>query len=518
MNQAGAALRRESFDVTNTGMLKGASADPCVMVIFGAGGDLTRRDLLPSVFELHRKQLLPATFAVIGFSRSPWGSDRFRQEMRTAVMEHCENCAGGPAHWDDLARRLSFVSGDAESDPDDDYAALAREIARVQTEFGIEDNVFFHLAVPPGLFGTIASRLGASGLARSDAGWRRLVVEKPFGENRESAHQLDRQLRAIFDEEQIYRIDHFLGKESVQNMLVFRFANPGFEPIWNRNYIDHVQITVAESLGIGSRGGFYDAIGVVRDMVQNHLLHLLCLTAMEPPARYAAASLRAETLKVLDAIAPINVRTDCVVGQYGSGRIADEQVRAYREEESVAEDSTTSTFAALKLLINNWRWAGVPFYLRTGKRMSQKVAEVTVCFKPTPHMMFPLDQETGALSNILTFRLQPDEGILQTFLAKQPGAEICLRPVTMHFGYDSAFGVEHPPSAYQWLLLDAMHGNQTLFPHAEWISKAWSLLDPVVAAAESHGTTTFPNYAAGSWGPAEATALLQREGREWIVL
>lgn len=505
-------MQRNPFTVSCTGLKKGQPPEPCAIVIFGASGDLARRELIPSLYALYAEQLLPEPCLIMGFARTGWDDETFRRTMYNVVSntpQFRQDC------WRQFARSLYYHRADY-GDPKS-YDALHERLRRTfpgDDRMGV--NLLLHLAVPPSVYSTIIERLSAEP-AHDVHGWRRVIIEKPFGQDQASAETLDRQLQSAFREEQIYRIDHYLGKETVQNMLVFRFANPGFEPIWNRNYIDHVQITVAESIGIGSRAGFYDATGVVRDMVQNHLLQLLCLTAMEPPASYAATSLRAETLKLLDSVAPLNVHTDCVAGQYGSGRITDETVRAYREEEQVPEDSTTPTFVALKLLVNNWRWVGVPFYLRTGKRMAQKIAEVTVCFKPTPHLMFPLDHEADALSNLLTFRLQPDEGILQTFLAKQPGAEICLRPVTMHFDYASTFDVAHLPSAYQWLLLDVMRGDQTLFPHAEWIAKAWSLLDPVVAAADSQGEA-FPNYAAGSWGPPEAEALLQREGREWIML
>ena len=507
-------MRGNPFTVSCTGLKKGAPPDPCTVIIFGASGDLARRELLPSLYALYEEQLLPDPCTIIGLARTEWNDETFRTAMHDAVKDAPRF---HPDRWRQFAKSLYYHRadyGDQES-----HVALHQRIHRtLPGDDRLLANMLFHLAVPPSVYSLIIERLGAGPLTHDNHGWRRVIIEKPFGHDEASAEALDRQLQDVFREEQIYRIDHYLGKETVQNMLVFRFANPGFEPIWNRNYIDHVQITVAENLGIGSRGRFYDATGVVRDMVQNHLLHLLCLTAMEPPAQYTAASLRAETRKVLDAVASINVDTDCIVGQYGPGRIAEERVCAYREEEHVAAESITPTFVALKLLVNNWRWVGVPFYLRTGKRMARKVAEVTVCFKPTPHSMFPLDQEVDALSNTLTFRLQPEEGILQTFLAKQPGAEICLRPVTMHFDYDSAFGVEHPPSAYQWLLLDALRGDQTLFPNAKWIAKAWSLVDPVVAAAGSQGAAAFPNYAAGSWGPQEAERLLQRDGRQWVML
>jgi glucose-6-phosphate 1-dehydrogenase len=498
--------------VEQRGLQQGPPADPCLMVIFGATGDLTRRELIPSLFELHAKGLLPRPFAVIGFSQGTWDTATFREHMRRAVELNC----GHLRTWDAFAERLSFVRGDVTSPPGDAYAALSDEIARVQSSLAIPSNVLFHLAVPPALFGIIANRLGAAGLAASDRGWRRLVVEKPFGRDRATAGALDRQLRDVFGEEQIYRVDHFLGKETVQNMLVFRFANPSFEPVWNRNYIDHVQITVAEDIGIGTRAAFYEQTGVVRDMVQNHLFQLLCMTAMEPPLRFDAVSLRDETVKVLEAV---NVSlVDAVRGQYGEGTVDGQRAPGYREEDGVPPDSVTPTYAALELTLDNWRWADVPFYLRTGKRMTRKLSEVAIQFKPTPHVMFSGADGRPSQHGTLVFELQPDEGIVQTFAAKQPGPGLSVRPVTMRFGYAEAFGVEEPPRAYAWLLLDAMQGDQTLFARADWIDRAWQIIDPIVERWSSEPKENFPNYAAGSAGPAAAGHLIQRTGRRWRKL
>jgi glucose-6-phosphate 1-dehydrogenase len=504
------------FGVEERGLRRGDPVEPCVMVIFGATGDLTRRELLPSLFELHRKQLLPERFAVIGFSQGEWDSAAFRREMRRAVDASC----GGTPDWESFAERLSFVRGDAASAPPDGYAALIAEIDRVRARFDIPANVLFHMAVPPSLFGTIAARLGASGLSRSDEGWRRLVVEKPFGRDRTSAQDLDRQLQHVFGEDQIYRIDHFLGKETVQNMLVFRFANPSFEPVWNRNYIDHVQITVAEDIGIGTRAAFYEQTGVVRDMVQNHLLQLLCMTAMEPPVSYEATSLRNETVKVLDAInvVPVDIDGGAVRGQYGPGEHSGKPVPGYRQEPGVPHDSATSTFAAIKLTLDNWRWAGVPFYLRTGKRLARKLTEVAIVFKPTPHRMFRGAGIRPEHHSVLVFELQPNEGIVQTLAAKQPGPDLAVRTVTMNFGYAEAFGVEEPPRAYAWLLLDVMQGDQTLFARADWIDKAWQIVDPIVQRWSAEPPAHVPNYAGGSAGPDASLEMLQRDGRRWRPL
>ena len=503
-------------EVERPNVRRGIPADPCVMVIFGAAGDLTRTELLPSLYELHRKQLLPDAFAVIGFSRRQWSVEQFRDEMRGAVEKSC----GKLRNWDEFARRLSFVSGDATSAPGDGYAALEDEIDRMRSALTIPDNILFHLAVPPSLFDVIVARLGASGLAKSAHRWRRVVVEKPFGENRASAHALTRKLREVFEEDQIYRIDHYLGKETVQNMLVFRFANPSFEPVWNRNYIDHVQITAAEDVGIGKRATLYDRIGVVRDMIQNHLLQLVCMTAMEPPVRFDAGSLRDETVKVLEAVTVVPVDIECgsARGQYGKGTVGGTRVRGYREEEGVPRRSNTATFAAIKLTLDNWRWADVPFYLRTGKRLTRKLTEVAIQFKPTPHLMFAVEGSRPRHQSTLVFELQPEEGIVQTLAAKQLGPELTLRPVTMDFRYAEAFGIEEPPRAYAWLLLDVMQGNQTLFARADWIDKAWEIVDPIVERWESEPPRDFPNYAAGAAGPEAAVELMRRDGRQWRAL
>ena len=504
------------FDGEEHGLRPAAPVEPCLMVIFGAAGDLARRELMPSLFELHRKQLLPERFAVIGFSLGRWESAAFREEMRRAVEQSC----GGMQDWPAFARRLSFVSGDAMSGPDEAYATLAAEIDRVQSVFAIPGNVMFHMAVPAALFAPIAERLGAAGLATSNHGWRRLIVEKPFGRDRASAQRLDRQLQAVFAEDQIYRIDHFLGKETVQNMLVFRFANPSFEPVWNRNYIDHVQITAAEDLGIGTRAAFYEQTGVVRDMVQNHLLQLLCMTAMEPPVSYDATSLRNETAKVLEAVnvVPVDLDGGAVRGQYGPGEVGGQPVRGYREEDGVPADSATPTFAAVKLTLDNWRWADVPFYLRTGKRLGRKLTEVAIQFKPTPHLMFRRRGSRPRHISVVVFELQPDEGIVQTLAAKQPGPDLTVRTVTMNFRYAEAFGIEEPPRAYAWLLLDVMQGDQTLFARADWIDKAWQIVDPIVERWASERPANVPNYAAGSAGPAAADHVIQLDGRQWRPL
>lgn len=503
---------RMDVQVDSVGIEAGAEPpDDCLLAIFGASGNLAARDLFPALYELEAKDLLPERFAVLGTARTEWSDDEFREHAKSSVKASCTYDADT---WERLAGRMFYQPSDFDAPPEEDYAALGGRIGAIRDDLGIPDNLLCHLAVPPAFFGDIVHRLDDADLARSEDGWRRVIVEKPFGEDRESADALNAELLDVYGEEQIYRIDHFLGKETVQNLLVFRFGNPGFEPIWNRNYIDHIQITVAEHVGIEGRAGFYERTGVVRDMIQNHLLQLLCMTAIEPPGRYAADSVRDETAKVLEAVRPIDP-DDAVRGQYGPGLVGDERVVGYRGEEGVEDDSTTNTFVAAKLCVDNWRWEGVPFYLRTGKRMERKLTEITIHFKPTPHLMFPGSAEDGRLANVLAFRLQPNEGILQTFAAKQPGPDLKIRPVEMQFRYDEAFGVVDPPRAYAWLFLDAMQGDQLLFARADWIDHAWDIVDPLVAHWAERPPEDYPNYAAGTWGPPEAAALIARDRRSW---
>jgi glucose-6-phosphate 1-dehydrogenase len=496
------------------GLSSGKPTDPCCIVVFGAAGDLSRRELIPALYDLACQSLLPEPFTIVGFSRDNWDDQAFRERMRRAVSEER---TFDPQHWERFAPHLHYVTGNFDAPPEGDYALLRDKLQSLQKRHGIPDNVLFHLATPPDFFCGIVSRLDAAGLATSDHGWRRLVIEKPFGTDERSARDLDRKILEVFKEDQTYRIDHFLGKETVQNLLVVRFANPSFEPIWNRNYIDHVQITVAEDIGIGTRAGFYEKTGVVRDMVQNHLLQLLCMTAIEPPVRYDGAGLRDETAKVMQAIRPLDVRKDAVRGQYGPGHMDGKAVPGYRAEKNVVPESNTATYAALRVMIDNWRWAGVPFYLRTGKRLARKVTEVAIHFKPTPHLMFPIEQDSSS-GNVLAFRLQPEEGIMQTFVAKQPGPGLCLEPVTKNFRYASAFGIEQLPNAYSWLLHDAMGGDQTLFARADWIYRAWQIVEPVIAHWTSEVAPDFPNYTAGSWGPLAADGLLRADKRAWKSL
>jgi len=503
-----------TLEVTCTGRARGAPPDPCVVVIFGASGDLACHTLIPSLYALGCQGFLPEPFAIIGFARRAWDDAAFRDHVRDIVRRQRPF---REALWQKCARGLRYVQGDFTSPASEAYATLRETITKLPVERYLPDNLLFHLSPPPTFYGDIAHKLADASLLHSAHGWRRLIIEQPFGYDAASARALDRQLLRLIDEDHLYRIDHLLGKATVQNMLVFRFANPGFEPIWNRHDIDHVHITAAERAGIGSRAGYYDTAGVVRDMLQNHLRQLLCRTTMEPPVAYDGLALRHETFQVLQGLEPVHVPADGVLGQYGPGLQDGSPVRGYRDEDDIPPHSTTPTFVAVKLRLANWRWAGVPFDLRTGKRLLRKLTQISIHFKPTPHLMFPVDDPCRLQPNILTFRLQPDEGIHHTFLAKQPGPDICLRPVRMHFHDDRAFGIAEPPSAYEWLLLDAMRGHQTLFPRSDRIYKAWSLVDPIVQHWESAPPNDLPNYPAGSWGPAAADTLIKRDGRTWYT-
>lgn len=491
-----------------TGFSRVEVPDPCLIVIFGITGDLAHKDLIPALYSLYRLELLPRSFGVIGFARRPWTDETLRKEMESSVRD---SPLYTPESWGDFSERLHYVQGNFT----DSYEKLAEHVESTRKRYGLPGNILFHLSTPPNFYGTIIEHLGAVGLLNEETGWRRVMIEKPFGMDESSARALDRAILSVVEERNLYRVDHFLGKETVQNMLVFRFANPGFEPIWNRHYIDHVQITAAESSGIGTRGEFYEPTGVIRDMLQNHLLQLLCLTAMEPPIAYNGDALRDETVKVLRSARPIDVERDLVLGQYGAGRIDGTDVPGYRQEAKVAPNSITPTYVATKVWLDSWRWAGVPFYLRTGKRLPRKLTTIEIHFKPTPHLMFPGGKGRELKSSVLSFELQPDEGIHYRFLAKRPGPEIELQPVTMQFCYDRVFGIEQMPSAYQWLILDALQGDQTLFPRSDWIYAAWSIVDPLVAKSETVRPDDYPNYAAGSWGPSAGDELLRRDGRQW---
>ncbi len=489
---------------------------PAAIVIFGATGDLTQRKLVPALYGLATQQLLAPETAIVGVARSDLPDDEFRERMRTAVETHGRMPLDDDI-WDGFARRLSYVQ--APFDQPDGYARLRTHLEALDTELGTRGNRLFYLATAPEFFPVIAENLGGAGLAdEPDDGDRfaRLVVEKPFGMDLASARELNARLNTVFRERQVYRIDHYLGKETVQNLLVLRFGNAIFEPIWNRRYIDQVQITVAEDLGVGSRGGYYDRSGALRDIVQNHMMQVLSIVAMEPPARFESREVRDEKVKVLRAIPAFDAesaRRDAVRAQYGAGWIAGEQVPGYREEQGVDPGSTTETYVAVRLEVDNWRWAGTPFYLRTGKRLPRRATEVAIHFKPAPHLPFASTQVETLEPNLLLLRIQPDEGASLRFLAKVPGPQIDLRVVSMDFAYGSAF-LRSSPEAYERLLLDALLGDSTLFTRWDEVERAWEILDPVI----EHWRTTAADlheYPAGTWGPPAADHLLERDGHEW---
>ncbi len=487
---------------------------PCTIVIFGASGDLTSRKLMPALFALFSRGFLPGGMRIVGTSRRPWSRPEFEERMAAALEKHSHTEAS-PEHRRAFLDSLDFVSSNAREEGG--LAALREKLESP----GFPPDRLFYLATPPTEFGPIAAALGRAGLVHPNAvgtPWTRLIVEKPFGRDLRSARELNRELQAVFSEDQIYRIDHYLGKETVQNILVFRFANAIYEPVWNNRYVDHVQITVAESIGVGSRGAYYDRSGALRDMVQNHILQVLSLVAMEPPSAFRAESVRVEKLKVLDSLRPVEpeaVSQRVVRGQYGRGRFLGEELPAYREEPGVAPDSATETFVALKMFIDNWRWAGVPFYIRTGKRLPRKVSEVSIHFKQVPHALFGRSGPPGA--NMLALRIQPDEGISLLFEAKVPGVKVRLRPVKMSFDYGGSFGGPLP-DAYERLLLDAVSGDKTLFIHEEEAYRSWEFLEGIMEGWRREGPPPFPNYAAGTWGPQEAEELLARDGRKWRKL
>ncbi len=489
--------------------------DPCAFVIFGAMGDLTRRKLLPALYNLRANGLLPAGFTILGVARRAVEDEGFRGFATTALREFATRPVED-ALWSEFAPRIHYVRGDF--DEPDTYESLGKALAHAAQRHGTSGNALFYLATPPSEFGTIVRGLGAAGLTREDAGWRRIVIEKPFGHDLESAVALNRELTAIVRERQIYRIDHYLGKETVQNLMVFRFANGIFEPIWNRRYVDHVQITVAEELGIEGRGEYYDRAGALRDIVQNHIFQLLALVAMEPPSTLAADAVHNEKVKVLDAIRPMSpedVLHATVRGQYAEGTVGGRRVPAYRAEPKVAPTSQTETFAALKVPVENWRWAGVPFYVRAGKRLARRVTQISIQFRRPPLLLF---QDSGVERidpNRLDILVQPEEAICISMKAKRPGPTIELEHVKLDFSY-SRFGPIPPATGYERLLHDAMIGDTTLFLRADMVEASWRIVTPILDVWATLPARDFPNYAAGTWGPEPAAELLARDGRRWV--
>jgi len=502
--------------------------DPCVIVVFGATGDLTARKILPAVYNLRRAGLLPAETTVLGFARRPLSDDDFRDQMRTAVEEH-SRVPVEDALWHDFAEGIYYQQGDfADREA---FRDLAERLEQIDAARGTSGNRLFYLATPPSAYAQIVAHLGSARLQRQHAGggggggshgWARIVIEKPFGHDLESAGELNDTLVSVFDESQVYRIDHYLGKETVRNLLVFRFANGIFEPLWNRRYVDHVQITVAEDVGVEGRGAFYEEAGASRDILQNHLLQLLTLVAMEPPIAFEADALRDEKVRVLRAIDPnwteARARAHVVRGQYTEGWVGDQHVPGYRQESEVDPESKVETFVALKLEVQNWRWADVPFYLRTGKRLPRRATEIAIQFKLPPLMLFG-EATTPPEPNLLAMRIQPDEGIMLRFAAKVPELGLDVRSVNMDFTYGFSFTRE-APEAYETLLLDAMLGDASLFTRADEVEAAWGIVSPLIEIWRNWDARSEPDseicfYEAGGWGPDQADRLIEHDERRW---
>jgi glucose-6-phosphate 1-dehydrogenase len=484
------------------------------MVIFGASGDLTKRKLIPALYNLAKDYLLAAEFALVGYARAGMTSETFRTRIREELHQFATTEVD-PKLWTWFEERIYYVSGGFD-DPEG-YQRLKATIDEVDRKHGARGNLFFYLATAPSFFGDIVKHVHAQNLTKEEGHWRRVIIEKPFGHDYESARALNRELREVLHENQIYRIDHYLGKETVQNILAFRFANGIFEPIWNRRYIDHVQITVAETVGVEKRGGYYETAGTLRDMVPNHIFQLICLTAMEPPVSFDADVVRDEQGKILKAIQPMNpeeVLSRTVRGQYGESANGGVKMPAYRAEPQVAPNSRMETYVAMKLFVDNWRWSEVPFYLRTGKRMATRATEIAIQFKRAPFMLFRQTGVENLAPNRLVMRLQPDEGISLSFGAKIPGPIVRLGAVNMNFQYKDYFGAT-PATGYERLLYDCMCGDATLFQRSDMVESAWQIVAPVLDVWQALPPRGFPNYAAGSWGPREADELIERDKRHW---
>ena len=489
--------------------------DPSILVLFGATGDLAHRKVIPALYQLWRTNLLPHEFILLAIGRRPYDDETFRAEIRGALETFSRVLPLDPDAWESFAERICYQRLDFD-DPAG-FEALPARLDALDRDHGTRGNRLFYLATQPSQFIDLVAQLGRVGLDHEthDGGWRRIVIEKPFGHDLDSARRLNREVGRVFRESQVFRIDHYLGKETVRNLLVFRFGNGIFEPLWNRRYVDHVQITVAESIGIEERGAFYEQTGASRDVLQNHLLQLVSLIAMEPPATFEANALRDEKVKVLRAIdiAPADVPHNVVRGQYGPGWVAATQVPGYRQEPDVDPESETETFVAARLMIDDWRWSGVPFYVRTGKRLPKRATEIAIQYREVPHRLFK-DEGVEPDANLLAIRIQPDEGIMLRFGAKVPGLGLDVRSVTMDFTYGSAFSVDSP-DAYETLILDALQGDASLFTRADEVEEAWSIVDPIIDSWATSPAPDVPDYDAGTWGPDAADALLARDGRRW---
>jgi glucose-6-phosphate 1-dehydrogenase len=493
----------------------GKPGDPCVMVIFGAAGDLTSRMLIPALYNLARADLLSKKFAVVGVARTQWSNEDFRKKVAEDVKQFCQERVDDDL-WKWFEQRFYYFQGDFNEDAL--FPKLKDFLAKIDRDHSTHQNVFFYMATAPDYFGPVVEKLATAGLMEQNGDhWRRVIIEKPFGHDLESAKTLNQQLLKVADEKQIYRIDHYLGKETVQNIMAFRFANGIFEPVWNRRYIDHVQISVAETVGVEGRGGYFDHAGSLRDMVPNHLMQLISLTAMEPPISFDANAVRDEQAKILHAIQPLSdedVLSRTIRGQYGDGMVDGERVPAYRAEPGVPPDSRTETFVAIKLLIDNWRWADVPFYLRTGKRMPVRNTHIVIQFRQAPFVLFRETQVEHLMPNQLVLHIQPEEGISLRFAAKVPGPAMRLGAVDMNFEYQEYFG-KQPSTGYERLLHDCMIGDQTLFQRADMVEAGWSVVNPILDIWKALPPRNFPNYPTGTWGPKESDEMLERDGRRW---
>ncbi len=493
------------------------TAEPCAVIIFGASGDLAKRKLIPALYRLVQERLFPAEFAIVGLGRTAMSDEDFRSKMKTSVEQFSEAKRVDEEVWNSFAKGLYYMTSNIGNA--DDYNALGERLREIDRERGTQGNRVFYLSTAPAHYAEAVKQLATAGLTKQDNGnWARVIIEKPFGTDLDTARELNQHVLRYLDESQVYRIDHYLGKETVQNLLVFRFANGIFEPMWNRQYIDHVQITNAETVGVEGRGEYYEKSGVVRDMIQNHVFQVLSLVAMEPPANLGSEAVRDEKIKAMIAARPFTperIKNECVRGQYGAGSIGGQPVPGYREEKGVAPDSATETFAMVTMYFDNWRWSGVPFYIRSGKRLAKRVTEIAIQFKSAPHQLFGAAAMEQMTPNQLIIRVQPDEGITMRVAAKVPGQVTRIRDVNMDFRYGASFGVQLA-EAYERLILDCVLGDSTLYARKDMTERGWEIVMPVLAEwARTKSEAPFPNYEAGTWGPEATQQLLESQERRW---